>query len=429
MTSQAASSTGRGFSFIAIATVLSAASGFLVTLIAAHALDPGPYAQFAAAWGLLYLIVGAFNGVQQEASRAVAVETAAQRFTGRQSTPLITGALVFGLLVAICAAAYVLLAMGQTGFDQETRRVLWIVIPACVFIAGQMLFSGALTGSDQLVGYASVITLEAMTRLLLFVLALFALVPSTSLFVVFAILPFAVWLLLLGNSRWRAVMRSRTEGTFWQSQRRFLIVGAATVLTSLLTTGFPLLLHGLSGDATTDEVGVLVLLITLTRAPLLVPLTSFQSALVSWLVRNPARVRRMVILLSFGMLLVGVLVASLAAWLGPWAISTVFGAEYDAHPSVLFTITICSVSLGLLMLSSAVALAHSHQTVYLLSWLTATVAALLFLLLPLPLTPRCYLALGVAPLCGALLAVLLLSRRASRTPENTAAQKSGLQKQ
>lgn len=399
------SSKRSGVSFVAAATVLSAASGFLVTLIAAHALDPGPYAHFAAAWGLLYLIVGALNGIQQEASRAVAVqETSLRPDAGH--THLAFGVFAFGALVAICASFYVMLAIGNDGFDMATQRVLWAVIPACIFIAGQMLFSGALTGSDRLLGYASVISLEATTRLVLFVCALIVFVPSTALLVLFAILPFAMWLLLLLQPDWRRLLTSRAEGSFWKVQQRFVLVGVATVLTSLLTTGFPLLLHGLSRDASNDELGILVLLITLTRAPLLVPLTSFQSTLVSWLIRNRERAHRVVLLLAAGTVLIGAAVAAVAAWLGPWAIRTVFGAEYDAQPNVLFNITVCSVSLALLMIASCVALAQNRQAVYLLSWMIATGAAIAFLLLPLSITVRCYLALGIGPLLGVVVSLI-----------------------
>jgi hypothetical protein len=102
--------------------------------------------------------------------------------------------------------------------------------------------------------------------------------------------------------------------------------------------------------------GVVILAVTLTRAPLLVPLTAMQGNLIAHFVdRRTERLR---------------------ALLAP------------AAPIALLTLT------------GAAAVAAAQHRAYSLGWVGATVASVLLLLLPLPLETRTVVALLCGPLIG-----------------------------
>ena len=139
---------------------------------------------------------------------------------------------------------------------------------------------------------------------------------------------------------------------------------------------------------------------TLTRAPLLVPLNSFQGVLISRFVDG--RDRR-IAALAAPLGIVGVVggVGVAAAWLvGPWLLRSVFGADFDLDGYVVALLTAGATCLALLTVTGAAAIAAGAHRWYAAGWWVATVVAVGMLLIPADVEVRTCVALVVGPLVG-----------------------------
>jgi hypothetical protein len=174
---------------------------------------------------------------------------------------------------------------------------------------------------------------------------------------------------------------------------------AAAGASAILVMGFPVLLKATSGDLGAEG-GVVILAVTLTRAPLLVPLTAMQGNLIAHFVdqrndRMRALIGPAVVVGCLGGL--GVVSAGLA---GPWLLRIGFGADYRADGALLSWLTAGAVAIAMLTLTGAAVVAAALHRAYSLGWIGATVASTLLLLLPLELQARTVVALLCGPLVG-----------------------------
>jgi hypothetical protein len=173
--------------------------------------------------------------------------------------------------------------------------------------------------------------------------------------------------------------------------------------------GFPVLLKATSSDLGAAG-GVVILAVTLTRAPLLVPLTAMQGNLIAHFVdQRTERLRALVgpAAVVTGLGLLGVLLAGL---FGPWLLREGFGAEYRADGALLAWLTAAAVAIALLTLTGAAAVAAALHRAYSAGWVSATVASALLLLLPLGLQTRTVIALLCGPLVGIAVHLAALAR-------------------
>jgi O-antigen/teichoic acid export membrane protein len=173
--------------------------------------------------------------------------------------------------------------------------------------------------------------------------------------------------------------------------------------------GFPVLLKATSAQLGAEG-GVVILAVTLTRAPLLVPLTAMQGNLIAHFVDE--RTDRLRALVAPAMLVgaigaVGVVAAGL---LGPWLLRVGFGAGYHASSGLLAWLTAAAVAIAMLTLTGAATVAAALHRAYALGWVCATVAATSLLLLPLPLQTRTVIGLLCGPLVGIAVHLAALAR-------------------
>ena len=154
----------------------------------------------------------------------------------------------------------------------------------------------------------------------------------------------------------------------------------------------------------------MILAVTLTRAPLLVPLTAMQGNLIAHFVdERTDRLRALIApaCIIAGIGAVGVLAAGL---LGPWLLRVGFGSQYDAGSALLAWLTGAAVAIAMLTLTGAATVAAALHRAYSLGWVAATVASGLLLLLPLPLQTRTVVALLCGPLVGIAVHLVALAR-------------------
>ncbi|MGH3582305.1 MAG: hypothetical protein ACRDUB_12025, partial [Mycobacterium sp.] len=216
-------------------------------------------------------------------------------------------------------------------------------------------------------------------------------------------------LLLLASPSNRAAAALATPG----SVRTFLAGAshsiAAAGASAILIMGFPVLLK-----ATTAHLGatggVVILAVTLTRAPLLVPLTALQGNLIAYFVDKPDERLRALVIPAVVVSAIGALGVVAAGLAGPWLLEAGFGSDYRAGGALLAWLTAGAVAIALLTLTGAATVAAALHRAYATGWVSATVAATLLLLLPLELETRTIVALLCGPLVGIAVHLAALAR-------------------
>lgn len=398
-------------------SLLAAVSTLLVTMIAQRALNGSELTEFLLFWAALFTVTGIITGIQPEITRAVgtartrAVSGGAASAEG--SAP--QGARVVTVTAALGAIAGALVLVSSplwAGQQIPHSAAVGVTVMAVgVFLyALQATISGVTAGEDRWYLFAAVGGLESAGRLIL-MLAAALMIPSLAGLEVATVVPMGLWLILAfvtvsGRRLWvaRADVPARrlSVNILWS----FLSSAAAAVL----MMGFPNVLKA-SGAAESEPVvlGTLILAISITRSPIMIPLQAFQGVAVSAFLKQRHRPVAAFIKPAAAVVAVGA-VGALAAYLvGPLLFRLIYppaaGAEsaYEAAASgiTLGALVFASALLALMTLSGNMALAVNQHRIYLAGWVVAAAVTLsLAFLIPAPLVPRAIVALAVGPVCG-----------------------------
>nr|WP_223205576.1 polysaccharide biosynthesis protein [Gordonia jinghuaiqii] len=386
---------------VTVATVVAAASGYVVLLLAARHLGALGYGVFAVFWAAYGLVTGAQNGQLQETTRTV--RAAASDGVAR-SRPLVVNVLIGVGLAAVVAVTSPLWS-GHVFTDERALSVVLLAIGVASFAVYAHL-CGALSGTLNWSSFAMLLSVDAVIRLVGAVIAVAA-GWGTTAFLIITVAGSASWCVLLLTSS----AARRAVGVGGDVPRRRLTTNtltamAAAAASAVLVMGFPVLINlttSLRGTPDADEarvIGALILAVTLTRAPLLVPLNSFQGVLIS---RFVDRRDHRVVSLAAPLGIVGVIggIGVLGAWLlGPWLLRAVFGADFDLAGGVVAMLMVGATCLALLTVTGAAAVAAGAHRWYAAGWWMATLVAVTMMLLPLDVETRTCLALVVGPLVG-----------------------------
>ncbi len=393
---------------VGAATALTALCGYAVIYLAARDLAPSGFSIFGVFWGAFGLVTGAANGLLQETTREVrstryVTDVAA---TGR-TQPMRVAALI-GVAAAVAIAGSSPLWSGRVFVESRWLSVALLSVGLAGFCLHATLL-GMLAGTDQWSRYGGLMVTDAVTRVAV-AAATFVLGWGLVGFLWATVGGAAAWLIMLvASPAARATARLLTPGgpaTFLRGAAHSVTAAGAS---AILVMGFPVLLK-LTSAQLGAEGGVVILAVTLTRAPLLVPLTAMQGNLIAHFV--DARGDRVRALLApagiiAGIGAIGVLAAGLV---GPWLLRVAFGPQYQAGGALLAWLTAAALAIAMLTLTGAAAVAAALHRAYSLGWVGATVASGLLLALPLPLQTRTVLALLCGPLVGIGVHLLALSR-------------------
>ncbi|WP_313676004.1 hypothetical protein [Mycolicibacterium sp.] len=402
---------------VGIATAIAAVCGYGVMYLAARRLEPVGFSVFAVFWGAFGLVTGAANGLLQEATREV--RSASLRPAshgpadalgpppGPRTRPVVVAAGV-GLAAATLLAGTSALWAPHVFAQARPLSVALLSAGLAGFCMHATLL-GMLAGTGRWSHYGSLMVTDAVTRVLL----------ATAAFVFGWGLAGFLWATVAGSLAWLlllAVSPAARTAAGLPTRRRvsdFLRGAAHSVAaagaSAILVMGFPVLLKATSGELGARG-GVVILAVTLTRAPLLVPMTALQGNLIAYFVdhRN-SRLRALLvpaaIIVSVGA--VGVVAAYL---LGPWILRTAFGPDYVTTGALLAWLTAAAVSIALLTLTGAAAVAAALHRAYSIGWVGATMAAAALLTLPLELETRTVVALLCGPMVGIAVHLAALSR-------------------
>lgn len=407
----AATDDGRGLRFILIATVTAGAIGYAIQGLVGAAITPESYLGFSLFWSTMYLVIAALSGLQQEATRATHPVAA-----GQQPSTIVRFALLVAGLVGLGSLASSPL-WGPAAFTTDTLlQVAFLTLGAVSFVCIALL-SGLFYGLRLWFAVAAITIVDAVLRLILVGAALLA-GASPGLLVAAIVLPFPLSLLIMWLTQ-----RSKIGGRYrldvtpkvlaWNSLRT---VGGA-ISTGILTSGYPLLIGATSKADPAATVGALMFVVTLTRAPLVVPAMALQSFLtVTFRDRTRGRLRFLLILLG-ALVAVSCIVAAGAYLLEPWLLHAIWGDKYVVSSAVAGGIVLTAGMTAALCVSGPAALASGRHGYYFAGWAAAAVVAICVILLPLPLEVRTLASMGLGPLVGVAIHVAALLRRSPSEPD------------
>jgi O-antigen/teichoic acid export membrane protein len=392
---------------VGTATALSAACGYVVIYLAARDLAPGGFSVFGVFWGAFGLFTGAANGLLQETTREVRATRYADTSPGSRTHPLRVAAMV-GVVAAVVIAGSSPLWSGRLFVEARWLSVGLLSVGVAAFCLHATLL-GMLAGTDHWTRYGALMVTDAVSRVTI-AAATFVLGWGLTGFLWATVAGSTAWLIMLmASPTARATARLLTSGstaTFLRGAAHSITAAGAS---AILVMGFPVLLK-LTSSELGAQGGVVILAVTLTRAPLLVPLTAMQGNLIAHFVDEGSdRLRALIAPAGIiaGMGTIGVLAAGLV---GPWLLRVGFGSQYDASSALLAWLTGAAVAIAMLTLTGAAAVAAALHRAYSLGWVAATVASGLLLLVPLPLQTRTVVALLCGPMVGIAVHLVALAR-------------------
>jgi O-antigen/teichoic acid export membrane protein len=268
---------------------------------------------------------------------------------------------------------------------------------------------GMLAGTNRWTSYGALMVTDAVIRVTV-AAATFVLGWGLTGFLWATVAGATAWLIVLAASPTaRAAARLLTPGstsTFLRGAAHSITAAGAS---AILVMGFPVLLK-LTSTELGAQGGVIILAVTLTRAPLLVPLTAMQGNLIAHFVDE--RSDRLRALLAPAAIIggVGAVGVVAAGVVGPWLLRVAFGPQYQASGALLAWLTGAAVAIAILTLTGAATVAAALHRAYALGWVGATVASGLLLLLPLPLQTRTVVGLLCGPMVGIGVHLVALAR-------------------
>ena len=396
---------------VGLATAITAACGYAVLYLAARNLEPAGFSVFAVFWGAFGLVTGAANGLLQEATREVRAASVSAGVGGRGDGPTthpMRVAAGVGLASAVLVGLTSLLWAPHVFAQQRMLSVALLALGLAGFCMHATLL-GMLAGAGRWSHYGSLMVIDAVIRVVVAAVTFrlgWGLVGYLWATVGGAV---AWFLVLAGSPAARAVAEMSTAGEASGFLRGAAHSIAAAGASAILVMGFPVLLKATSAHLGAAG-GVVILAVTLTRAPLLVPMTAMQGNLIAHFVDHRSARLRALVAPAAAIAAVGAVGVAAAYVVGPWLLRTAFGPEYQTTGALLAWLTTAATTIALLTLTGAATVAAALHRAYALGWVGATAAAALLLCLPLGLETRTIVALLCGPLVGIAVHLAALAR-------------------
>ncbi|WP_431198150.1 lipopolysaccharide biosynthesis protein [Leifsonia xyli] len=403
---------------ILAATAISGIAGYVVTWRVYTEVGAAGYGVFSVFWSALFLVVGILFGLQQESTRATAQTVRETQQAAESAAPGAgrrTSLWAFAAVAAVVVAVAVLLTSlvwAVPSLGAANAGLAWFVAVGAGLNCLVAAASGVMAGAGMWRQLATIVALDGILRVI-GVVAVLSVTHDIVPLAVAVILPFPLSLAIVFLTAPRALVQNARVALGVRSlvanTGRTMLAASAT---AVLINGFPLVLSFFAGPENHSDLGSLVLAVTLTRAPILVPLTALSSFLVSRFSHHPEQTARTIGLLFAGIAAV-ILVLCGAAWLwGEPVMHLVFGSQFDLSAGVLVALIASSGLIGALFVSGSAVLARNLHGLYAAGWVAASVVTLALLFVPLPLAGRAALALAAGPAVG--LVVHLVGMRLSR---------------
>jgi hypothetical protein len=391
---------------VGLASAVAAGVGMLVLLASARLLPLADSTDFQTFWAALFACFGVLSGLSIEVTRSAAAASAAPPRGPRLAVVALVATATCLTVLALSSALW-----APFVFPQHTLVFAALLVLGASAYAGHSTLVGSLAGSGRWSTYAATITLESAVRAALVGVALLA---GAGLFgmavgaTAAAVTWLAVW---LTRPAAREALAARADVAAPALARRIGAALAAQGSSALLVVGFPVLLRLTTDAAEFAAAAPLLLAITLTRAPLLVPLNAYQGVAVAHFVAQRQRGLAAAARPLAAVAGVGALGAGLALLVGSPLLQLLGGPDFVVPGTVLAGLVVAATAIALLTLTGALTQALEQHAWYLAGWLVATATAVALLLTPGTMAGRTLLALTVGPLVGILVHLARATRR------------------
>lgn len=393
---------GSGFIILVIATAIAGLAGYIVTWIVYRGLGPSSYTTFALFWSALFLLVGGLSGVQQEISRATRPKNA----LGGLASPIITRFATWislGSIVTVTFFGLIFLIV------DSKSQVITFLFPLALGVSAYTvlaIISGSLYGISRWKLLGLVVIVDSVLRLI-FVTAATFIDPSVINIAWAVSLPFVITPVILFFALRNALYKKIEIDV---SAKNLSLNSVQTVfaafLTSIIVSGFPLLLGISSPSESQSFIGELIFIIMLTRAPLVVVVASLQSYFVI-LFRGEKKAFTKYFLTILGIIFSVTLLLMIAfSWWGVYLFELITSRELRIDGSFLAVLVCSSGLVASLTVTGAALLSKSKHSLFVLGWLVAALMTLCLLFTGFPIIVRIELSLTLAPAVGVLVHIL-----------------------
>lgn len=389
--------TPRGLILILAATGVAGVSGYAIQLLAPALLhEASDYLTFSAFWSVLFLLGSAVGGIQQEVARAtrpaslsLPARRGIRKFTVASAVVVVAGTIIVGFIV------------GAAAFGEQFA---WVMGALVIGLLGYLLtavVTGLFYGLGALGMVASLIAVDAGLRGGAVVIGLLA-GASIDVLAYLVALPFGIavtliWLL----ARRQVVGRYSLDVGDARLARNALSTVIAAASIGVMVTGMPLLFRVLLPDASPTVLASLTLVVTLTRAPFIIPLMALQSYLVVGFRNAPDVTARRLRAYLLCAVAVGVIAAVAAAALGPWIVDFITGSRYSTDGFTSAAVVASASLVGCLCITGPALIAENRHVAYTSGWVVSALATVACLLLfPTVAETRAVTALLGGPLLG-----------------------------
>ena len=391
---------------VGAAIAVSSVVGYVLLAIIGRLLTKADFGLFVSYWGVLFGIASSLSMIEQEAAR----QSAEGDTHGR--APIYRVGVAAASLAALAAAVTLLPPVAGRLYGDSDSRLGLLVLVATLGFAVQFTIRGLLMGSGEVRSYSKLVMVEAVARLVA-LLAIWATVGVTlgAAAAAVAVGSYA-WVGWIRKGRRIAAGRSTTatgrDAASWMaSYARAGSLMVAAALTACMITGYPTMVAAFSDIPLGDDGGTIFAALTASRVPLLfvAPLQALAvPAIVRWKMNGATTARsahRMLITSVLGAIVVG-LVGALAAWfVGPWGVQIGFGSKFVVAPVAIATLVFSACLLALLQLMSAALVAFGSYRWMSVVWGAAAGTTALWLLLsPLGVVGSTVVGAIVGPTAG-----------------------------
>jgi O-antigen/teichoic acid export membrane protein len=402
----------------------SAVVGYVVLLLAARTLDQERNAEFLTFWALLFTAFGVMSGLSTEMTRAASV---ARTVESDVRHPRVGW---FGLSAGAGGGVVMLVTgiwWGEPVFGTYAGTLVPLLAATVVLYAGHSILVGVLGGLQRWPQYSALITMDSVLRLACVLLAVAAGFQVAGLALASA-LGAGAWLLLLVIAQpVRRAWNLRADLPVRKLLRTTAHACIAAASSAALVVGFPVLLRLTTDSAEYLQAAALLLAISLTRAPVMIPLNAYQGVAITYFMANKARGLAAAAPIA-GVIVLVSLVGAVAAWLvGPWLMVLLLGPGYEMSGFILGGLTFDAGLLAILTISGALCVSFHRHRAFSAGWMTATVVAIALLFLPLGIEEKAVIALLAGPLAGIVVHAVVLQRTAGRRVSSADSTEEGRQ--
>ena len=369
-----------GSATIGLWLVVAGLTAYLFLAVSGQVLGSERYSALAVLWAVAFAAApGFFQPLEQELARAIA----ARRARRMGSAPVIqrgamTGGVTAAALVVVIVLAALLFPVVDSLFDGETLLV-WALAIMLVGYFLEHMTRGVLAGNDRFRPYGLLVGSEGILRVAACaVLAVIGFESAGPYGLLIAIMPFvAVAIALTGQ---RGLLEPGPPASWTEISVNIGLLVAGSALALALLNAAPVVVKLLSSESESEQASWLFAGMILSR----VPLYFFQAIQATFVPElsgqhgagEHAAFREGLRKLTIAVVAIGTVSVIGSAILGPWAVRTFFGSDFQLGVRDMALLALGSSTYMLALTLGQALIALEHHGRFALGWVVGVVAFL-----------------------------------------------------